>query len=803
MRRLFLFAPLLLLYCTLVTHAVTEHHQCMFDRVTTRIGADFKVDDRDSIGMQNLRGRRVSNANGRSSPTFKTREDPSNGWDPIRIKLVTDNLKKDGHHCSDKVKTLKTLLNGEFSCTKDDVLTPEKEKILVKEILPEAIKLHEERLFVERLKGPIVVPQFSKNDGLCSQLIPEEHKTTGVPEADMVLFVAAQPTTNGTFAWAATCATLDSDGRPVIGIINYGPRYIVATPQRVRVAAHEIAHALGFNFELMKRKDMVRNDVNLRNKSNVALVNSENTLRETMDHYNCDSTEGMELRVVLLPRQLRTKGNNGRLHEGRPNPREGRQRSDKRTRAHPHVQDGRRSLAPRVVTASVQEEYELGKSHSNAIDGRLTGKESVGSVVQERRGEEGFSSAKFTQNVHHSSNVFSKRRSLYLQATVAESQSTCSPGKPVETEKGGTRCIVETKRFLPENMEIITQSHWSRRNAKDELMVGLVGAGYYTALTLGAFADLGYYKVNWTMAEQMSWGNKAGCEFLNDKCVNDGETKFPNMFCTTEATDGTESLQCTSDRQSLGSCSSFGAKKKDNKPLPEHFRYFSENNKVGSQEPAQMDYCPFIKAKHGYSCISGEQSNMPESKIGINSRCVEGKDLKADNNAAVGAVCVEVSCKFKKVIVRYSGNDKWYSCPEGENLTVNGTALQGKIVCPKYADVCNTINKTLDESQGPSTDPDTVEKVQTSQTEGETTTGTTKPSENDGNFGVSLPVVQNEASTTTESNPSETKEENITSFLNGQNNNIVAKKGIDGSLKANVFASVMFVFLTLSAIMLP
>ncbi|ORC83908.1 surface protease GP63 [Trypanosoma theileri] len=753
MRRLFLFAPLLLLYCTLVILAVTEHHRCMHDRVVMHVGAYIFSDGSSAA--------EASPQQEASNPL--KRQEPTSGWDPIRIKFFTDDLNTSGRFCSTVDESVFSVKSS-LTCTTDDVLTPEKEEILVKKILPEAIKLHSDRLFVERLRGPIVVPTFDSRS-LCSKFtIPQEHKTTGVDEADMVLYVAAAPTTDGAFAWAATCATLGPNGRPVVGIINYGPRYIVATPQRVRVAAHEIAHALGFNFPEMERKDMVQIWENGNDQYVVRRVNSSNVLRETKNHYNCDSAEGMELQSVAFVSVPPAK-----------------------------------TAAVFALTATVQGEYELGESHSNVMDGLLTGKESVDSDVQERREEEGSNDAKFTQNVHHSSHLLSKRRSIYAQTAMMASQtpSDCVAEKQVKTAKG-TECIVEAPIYIPNHKGKMTLSHWSRRNAKDELMVGLVGAGYYTAITMGAFADLGYYKVNWTMAEQMSWGNNSKCEFLNNKCVNSGETKFSNMFCTTKSSKGTESLRCTSDRQSLGTCSSIEAKPVE-KDLPARFQYFSDDKKVGSDSSEQMDYCPFIKALPQKSCISGERNQMPGSVIANNSRCVEGNGLTA-NNAAVGAVCVEVSCKFNKVIVRYSGNDEWYSCPEGKNLTVDGTVLQGKIVCPKYADVCNTINKTLDESQGPEKDPDTVEAIQTSQPEA---TGTARPTENDGNQEVTAPVVQNEASTTTEANRSETKEENNTSSVSGQNNNATAKKGPDGSFKASSFASVMFVFLTLSVIMLP
>ncbi|ESS62006.1 surface protease GP63 [Trypanosoma cruzi Dm28c] len=47
--------------------------------------------------------------------------------------------------------------------------------------------------------------------------------------------------------------------------------------------------------------------------------------------------------------------------------------------------------------------------------------------------------------------------------------------------------------------------HWRGRHARDELMPPTVGAGYYTALTMAVFVGMGYYRVNWRMAEPMSW----------------------------------------------------------------------------------------------------------------------------------------------------------------------------------------------------------------------------------------------------------------------------------------------------------
>ncbi|KEG05850.1 BES15S03c, partial [Trypanosoma grayi] len=51
-------------------------------------------------------------------------------------------------------------------------------------------------------------------------------------------------------------------------------------------------------------------------------------------------------------------------------------------------------------------------------------------------------------------------------------------------------------------------SHWSRRNAKDELMSAQIDSrgGYYTALTLAAFEDMPFYEANsLVMPATSSW----------------------------------------------------------------------------------------------------------------------------------------------------------------------------------------------------------------------------------------------------------------------------------------------------------
>ena len=51
-------------------------------------------------------------------------------------------------------------------------------------------------------------------------------------------------------------------------------------------------------------------------------------------------------------------------------------------------------------------------------------------------------------------------------------------------------------------------------------------------ITLAYFEDTGFYKVNYYTGGLFRYGKNQGCSFLEEDCVNDQGTKFPNEFCT-------------------------------------------------------------------------------------------------------------------------------------------------------------------------------------------------------------------------------------------------------------------------------
>ncbi|ESS61087.1 surface protease GP63 [Trypanosoma cruzi Dm28c] len=86
--------------------------------------------------------------------------------------------------------------------------------------------------------------------------------------------------------WAATCNTM-SDIRPYIGAMNFDPKYMTDTAWSVRVAAHEIAHALGFGQENMEEKSILKNSVNIVRGKGRKMVAGKHVQEKAKAHFGC------------------------------------------------------------------------------------------------------------------------------------------------------------------------------------------------------------------------------------------------------------------------------------------------------------------------------------------------------------------------------------------------------------------------------------------------------------------------------------------------------------------------------------
>nr|CAJ17011.1 Gp63-3 surface protease homolog, putative [Trypanosoma brucei brucei TREU927] len=228
-------------------------------------------------------------------------------------------------------------------------------------------------------------------------------------------------------------------------------------------------------------------------------------------------------------------------------------------------------------------------------------------------------------------------------------------------------------------------SHWERRIAMEEMMTGIKGSdgGRYSVLTMALFEDMGFYKARWGNEEDMHFGKGRGCEFLEKRCVEDGKSNFPDVFCTPETAKGNNI--CTSDRGGLGSCAIYLY----TPALPAYYRYFGDERKGGPKE--LLDYCPYIRLFSNGGCTNGDADVMKGSRIGPKSRCVKGTGLQIKRGNLiyiVDDICVEVNCEPDTLQVRFVDDEKWYDCPEGSNVTSTVTFYKGSILCPKKSELC-------------------------------------------------------------------------------------------------------------------
>ncbi|ORC87085.1 surface protease GP63 [Trypanosoma theileri] len=451
--------------------------------------------------------------------TVSAQEKDDKEWKLIRIKAFTKDLDNKSRYCT-KVDDKVMDFQGDITkCYENEILTDKKKETLINEMIPAAIKLHRDRLRVQPHKGNLTVPPFQDKSYCKHFTVPDEHHDKGVENADFVLYVAA-----GTGEpFGVTCAPAEASSRPIAGAINISPYYLVYPRGSVRAVAHEMAHALGFDYERMEQLKMVTK-ANVRGM-NRKLVSSKRTKEKAQAHYNCSTLEGMEL--------------------------------------------------------------QLGSGDK-------------------------------------------------------------------------------------------VQSHWTHRNAKDELMAPTdsLGAGYYTALTMSTFEDMGYYRANWGMEEPMGWGNHSGCDFFEALCIVNNAAKYPEMFCSESVS------RCTTDRSSPGYCS-----------VPASYHWESEKNLCPFTKP---DYGKFEEKSRYVFCFSDDVPALDGSLMGNDSWCLDGESLHVnfDDDTVkenVAGVCALVSCdeSSRTVKVQYNGSDEWHDCPEGKSIEAKSpTFKSGNIKCPKYDEVC-------------------------------------------------------------------------------------------------------------------
>eukprot|EP00756_Hemistasia_phaeocysticola_P035802 Hpha_TRINITY_DN16606_c1_g1::TRINITY_DN16606_c1_g1_i16::g.180223::m.180223/K01404/GP63; leishmanolysin len=143
------------------------------------------------------------------------------------------------------------------------------------------------------------------------------HHTTGVSDADFLVYVSAVPTSGNTVAWALTCMS-DQRDRPTAAHVNFGPTRLdpsvavgsISYNNYVATAVHEIFHALGFSsghwngkqywFEAHCAAQGTTNckptiSVSERGQASVTKMATPEVMTKLREYSGCNSLNGAEI----------------------------------------------------------------------------------------------------------------------------------------------------------------------------------------------------------------------------------------------------------------------------------------------------------------------------------------------------------------------------------------------------------------------------------------------------------------------------------------------------------------------------
>jgi hypothetical protein len=268
--------------------------------------------------------------------------------------------------------------------------------------------------------------------------------------------------------------------------------------------------------------------------------------------------------------------------------------------------------------------------------------------------------------------------------TGAELES--SEGSPLSLTIEGAGCIGD---------------HWERRLFSSDVMNPIVDDIEYSTristLTLAYFADSGWYQVDLSNADVASgWGRGAGCNFVNDTCINEfGDVPPQNapFFCNEVSDDRIPGLSlaqnihgCTPDLSRKAKCS-IGQYDLD---LPKAYQYFNSTygSDVGGSD-ILMDFCPVYDGYDNGMCSSPESETVIRAneveRFGLrNSRCLVGNVFPFYRNMAL---CLPIACVLEDRSLRIKVGENWHICEFADQSIQSGSV---NITCPDPRRICPT-----------------------------------------------------------------------------------------------------------------
>ncbi|XP_027357118.1 leishmanolysin-like isoform X1 [Abrus precatorius] len=223
-------------------------------------------------------------------------------------------------------------------------------------------------------------------------------------------------------------------------------------------------------------------------------------------------------------------------------------------------------------------------------------------------------------------------------------------------------------------------SHWEKRLLMNEIMTGSVDTrSVVSKMTLALLEDSGWYKANYSMADNLEWGRNQGTEFVTSPC---------NLWKGAYRCNTTQYSGCTYNREAEGYCPILTY----NGDLPQWARYFPQANKGGQSSLA--DYCTYFVAYSDGSCTDTNGARAPDRMLGeirgSNSRCMASSLVRTGfvrGSMTQGNGCYQHRCINNSLEVAVDGI--WKVCP-GAGGPIQFPGFNGELICPAYFELCST-----------------------------------------------------------------------------------------------------------------
>lgn len=274
-------------------------------------------------------------------------------------------------------------------------------------------------------------------------------------------------------------------------------------------------------------------------------------------------------------------------------------------------------------------------------------------------------------------------------------------------------------------------THWEKRLFENEAMTGTYTQNpVFSRITFALMEDTGWYRANYSLADELDWGKELGCLFTKASCktwmeehLRKKKTAVPFCYAIKKTP---LHMRCTHSKLSVALCNL----RKYYRALPEEYQYFnhlpiSERN-PDEVEPVGLvirdtasyggavplaDYCPFYQkftltgtdgARRETTCTMEENAPaMPDNyaleHYGPGSKCIEqGREWLAKKGYLTrtmvdwGSGCYKYHCDGG-LQVEVAG--EFYTCHhKGQHLDISGSLndwkINGSLICPSCEEFC-------------------------------------------------------------------------------------------------------------------